>query len=132
MAPPVPRPASSTLRVAASSSGPSSSTTRAAPIRRRRSRRKWRGKKCAVPTKVERRPRRSSPQTILSLLLDIRHREDDAAEDQPGEEQRPEDVDSLRAEERERRPAAFHRGEVDEPRLEADADEGEREPPGAQ
>src|SRR2546430_2637157 len=116
--PPGPRPASSTLRVAASSSGPSSSTRRASSVRRRSSRRKWRGKKCAAPTRVERCPRRSTCHTILRLL-DIGHREDHAAEDEVGEEQRPDHVDRLRAEEGERRPPALHRGEIDELGLQA-------------
>src|SRR5687767_2070620 len=54
------------------------------------------------------------------------------AEKKPGNEQGPEDIHALRANECERRASLVARGELDEAGLQADADEGHGEPPQAQ
>src|SRR5262249_49507684 len=58
-----------------------------------------------------------------SWLVDSRLREDDAAEQEPGEQQGPEHVERLGADEGERRPPAVRGGEFDEARLQPDAHE---------
>ncbi len=65
-------------------------------------------------------------------LLDVRLREDDASEQQVGQEQGPEDIDRLSADESERRPALLRCRELDESRLQPDSDKRQGEPPDAE
>src|SRR5262245_7896367 len=66
-----------------------------------------------------------------SRSVDVRLGEQDAAEDQPREQKRPDDVDALGAEEGERGPAPAGGRELDETGLQTDGNEGEGEPPGS-
>src|SRR5262245_19899868 len=78
--------------------------------------------------------RGNEPDEILRRCLfrsvDHRLRHQHPAEQQPGEQQRPEHVEGLVADEGKCRPALLVGHKLDKARLEPDAHEGEREPPG--